>query len=892
MKRLESFESFSLEAKLLTISWEVLRRPSKSYQKDLKSLMQASKNSYRFGPYRLDASQRVLLRDGRPVSLTLKAFDTLVALVQKQGHIVEKDDLMKQVWPDACVEDSNLTQNIFTLRRVLGETAEGSKYIETVPRRGYRFVAPVNEVLEISPTPAKAAEGYQAVGQFSDVPSSQTTRFLAVLPFINASNDGDTEYLSDGITESIINSLAQLPLLRVMSRSTVFRYKSTELDAQRIGRELGVDAVLVGRVHSYDQRLVIGAELVDVANGWQLWGESYDRGSGAIFEVQDEIARQISAALRLKLSGEEERRLAKRHTRSTEAYQFYLKGRFYWSKYTEEGLELAIAHFRQAINLDPNYALAYAGIVDCYLRLATNYIPPADALPSISGLRAREKDEAIPEAQPSPGMFKMRQEWDRKAAERESERAIELKSTYPAAHQWHAVYLFSAALYREATNETDCEHQVGDDGTTHLADAQVPSESRGADLTLAEEVQVFCTVAREQIEAGNFEAACVVLQRWWTIGEWPKVEGLEPHSSADLLFTTGSLAGWIASSRQVPKGQKHAEALLNGSIALFEQLGLKKRSAEARIELGYCYYREGLFDLARSTLKAALQVLPSEETELRSMGLIRLAVIECDAGRLHDSLERLTEVAEIVELVGPWVTGRYHLELATTLKDLGIAETREVFFDRALAHYQEALYEFEAIGNHRLAAIAENNYGFLFLALKRLDEAETHLVRARTLFEGFADKVREAQVDETLAQLHIAAERLDLAEQAIMRAIQPLQIGGEEALLAEALTTQGVILCRLRRHREAKRVLERANRVAESCGDREGAGRALLILIEELPEELDSNERLEFGSRLGRLLGDSQKASILTRLERSLAILAANPNQNERDVLGDDESHF
>ncbi len=510
--------------------------------------MQASKSSYHFGPYRLDASQRVLLRDGKPVSLTLKAFDTLIALVQKQGQVVEKDDLMKQVWPDACVEDSNLTQNIFTLRKVLGETAEGLKYIETVPRRGYRFVAPVDEVLEISSTLAKTTASYQAVGHASDLPGTRTTRFLAVLPFVNVSNDADTEYLSDGITETIINSLAQVPLLRVMSRSTVFRYKGGELDAQRIGRELGVDAVLVGRVHSYDQKLVIGAELVDVANGWQLWGETYDRGSGAIFEVQDEIARQISGALRLRLSGEEERRLAKRHTRSTEAYRFYLKGRFHWSKYTKEGLEQAIEHFRQAIDLDSNYALAYAGIVDCYLRLATNYIPPADVLPKMRHLQTREKDNAIPEAQPFPGVFKMRQEWDRKAAERESKRAIELKSTYPAAHQWHAAYLFSAALYREAVGETDDECQVGDDGSTRMVDAQVPT-SLGADLTPAEEVQVFCTVAREQIEAGNFEAACVVLQRWWTIGEWPMVNGLEPHSSADLLFTTGALAGWLASSQ-------------------------------------------------------------------------------------------------------------------------------------------------------------------------------------------------------------------------------------------------------------------------------------------------------------------------------------------------------
>ncbi|MBA3515107.1 MAG: winged helix-turn-helix domain-containing protein, partial [Pyrinomonadaceae bacterium] len=726
--------------------------------------MQATKSSYHFGPYRLDASQRVLLRDGKPVSLTLKAFDTLIALVQKQGHVVEKDDLMKQVWPDACVEDSNLTQNIFTLRKVLGETAEGSKYIETVPRRGYRFVAPVDEVLEVSSTLAKSTESYQALSETTDLPGTRTTRFLAVLPFINVSNDADTEYLSDGITESIINGLAQLPLLRVMSRSTVFRYKNSGLDAQRIGRELGVDAVLLGRVHSFDQRLVIGAELVDVANGWQLWGESYDRGSGAIFEVQDEIARQISAALRLRLSGEEERRLAKRHTRSIEAYQFYLKGRFHWSKYTKEGLEQAIGHFRRALDLDPNYVLAYAGIVDCYLRLATNYIPPAEALPRIGGVRAREKDDAIPEAQPFPGMFKMRQEWDRKAAERESKRAIELKSTYPAAHQWHAAYLFSAALYREARHETERAHPIGNDEPDSVANAHLSSETRWADLPPAEEVQVFCTVAREQIEAGNFEAACVVLQQWWTIGEWPKVQGLETHSSADLLFTTGALAGWVASSRQVPKGQKHAEALLNGSIALFEQLGLKTRAAEGRIELAYCYYREGLFDLARSTLQMALEGLPKEEPEVRSIGLIRLAVVECDAGHLKAAHELLSKVAEIGEVVGPWVTGRYHLELATTLKDLGVAETLPAFFDLALGHYQQALYEFEAIGNHRLAAVVENNQGYLLLVLDRLDEAQSHLIRARGRFESFADKARSAQVDETLAQLHLAAERPDVAE--------------------------------------------------------------------------------------------------------------------------------
>jgi len=208
------------------------------------------------------------------------------------------------------------------------------------------------------------------------------------------------------------------------------------------------------------------------------------------------------------------------------------------------------------------------------------------------------------------------------------------------------------------------------------------------------------------------------------------------------------------------------------------------------------------------------------------------------------------------------------LELATVLKNLAIAEARDDFFERALGHYQEALYQFEAIGNHRLKAIVENNHGNLLLSLKRLCEAEERLVLARKLFAGLDDKVRLAQVDETLAQLHVAASKFDLAEQAILRAVESLGKGGEEALLAEALTTHGVILCRLGRHREAKRVLERSNRMAESCGDREGAGRALLILIEEMCEDLDDGERLELANRLDMLLSHSQQRLTVERLRK------------------------
>ena len=833
--------------------------------------MEGRNSSYYFGPYRLNGREGVLSRDGKPVSLTPKAFETLWVLVRNCGHLVEKDVLMTEVWPETAVEEANLTQNIFTLRRILGETAEGPKYIETVPRRGYRFVATVKQVSETSLTIPESPETDQVDRHASDVQA----RFLAVLPFVNASADAEMEYLSDGITEGIINSLAQLPLLRVMSRSTVFRYKGRNLDAQRIGRELGVDAVLVGRVLSQERRLVVSAELVDVVNGWQLWGENYDRWSTAIFEVQDEIAKHISAALRLKLTGEEERRLTKRDTKNAEAYQAYLQGRYYWGKYTRKGLEEAISHFRQAIELDPNYSLAYAGVVDCYLRLATNYIPAGDA--SLKPGTARRAPELDAPLSPPSEKVKIRQEWDRKAAQRELKRAIELKSRYPAPHQWYAAYLFAIALGAEARSEmtvaTDLNPSVQNEESL-FSNSKLRARFPLASTTVSEEVQVFCTIAREQIEAGNYEAGCIVLRRWWTFGEWPRLEGLGPHSAADLLFTAGALAGWVASTRQVPKGQKHSEALLNGAIGIFEQLGSKSQSAEGRIELASCYYREGLFDLGRSTLLSALGTLSDEDRELRSVGLIRLASLERHAGRLHDSLARLNEAAETAEFAGPWATGRYHQELATTFKELGIAERNVDYFERALENFREALYEFEAIGNHRHCAAVENNYGYLLLTRKQLDEAGPHLMRARELFDGFADKVRCGQVDETLAHFHVAAERLDLAQEAILRSVESLEKGGEDALLAEALTTQGVVLCRLGNHREAKRVLDRANRVAESCGDNEGAGRALMIVIEEMCDQLDDDERVELASRLEQLLTNSQKASTLERLQICLERIA------------------
>ncbi len=412
---------------------------------------------------------------------------------------------------------------------------------------------------------------------------------------------------------------------------------------------------------------------------------------------------------------------------------------------------------------------------------------------------------------------------------------------------------------------------------------ELKTQNQSSSLTASEQVKACCTIAREKIEAGDYDEGCAALQRWWTVGEWPKHSGLEERAAAELLFTAGVLSGLVGSIKQMFGGQKPAESLLNGAITLFERLGENTRVAEARVELASCYYRQGLFDLARATLRSSLQDLSEREQELRSIGLIRLAVVESHTGRLHDALDLLNEAAPFVETSGAWTQGFFHLEFAIALKDLGISESRSSYFERALAHYSEALSHFEQIGNRRYTAIVENNHGYLLLTLKKLNEAQVHLDRARRLFDEFGDSVRRAQVDETLAQFYIASDQYSLAERSVRLAVETLETSGEEALLAEALTTHGLVLCKLERRHEAKPILERARRVAERCGDDEGAGKPLLILIEEMCEQLGDDERREIGSQASQLLAHSQQAATRERLKKCLERIASAHAEHEHE---------
>ncbi len=330
--------------------------------------------------------------------------------------------------------------------------------------------------------------------------SGKPIESLAVLPLVNAGGDPDAEYLSDGITDTIINKLSQIPKLRVMARSTVFTYKGKENDPRKVGKELGVGAVLVGNLIRRGDSLIIGMELVSVEDGRQLWGEQYNRRQGDILAVQQDISRAVTNGLRLKLSGEESRRVAKDYTENTEAYQLYLMGRYFWGKFNEDGLKKSIDYFNQAIVIDRNYALAYAGLASAYnVQGALGIVPPAETWPKAkwAAEKAVELDDKLAKSHQVLGTVKLMYEWDWSGAERELTRAIELN---PADGEPHNLY----AYYYEAKGDLD----------------KGLSEMRRAQELAPLSAVINADVASGLYYQGNYEEA---------INAWRKAEEINPH---------------------------------------------------------------------------------------------------------------------------------------------------------------------------------------------------------------------------------------------------------------------------------------------------------------------------------------------------------------------------
>lgn len=386
----------------------------------------------------------------------------------------------------------------------------------------------------------------------------------------------------------------------------------------------------------------------------------------------------------------------------------------------------------------------------------------------------------------------------------------------------------------------------------------------GADVLVWER----CRRARNLEERGDYETACAELGHYWpSIGDRPRLEGLSPRVAAELLLCIGTLSGSIGNSQQIAGANQIAQKHLSGSIALFECADESEKAIEAEIELAWCYWRDGRFDLARNGLREAIGRLNGSNNDLRLRALCRLAAVECDARRLRDGLAVADEAAELLICNRDHLLeGKFHNTRATILKNLGDAEQNEAYTRRAVEEYYAAAHYFELAAHKPFLASVENNLGNLYRATGDTVQAAAHLKRARELFVELDDTVRAAWADETLARLLIAEERYAEADILMESAVKTLEASGRLALLAETLITHGVALARLDRKQQARFALERARQAAERCGDSEGAGRATITILEELFDTLSDDDRSEIYTRADQLLSVSQHEGSLQRL--------------------------
>jgi DNA-binding winged helix-turn-helix (wHTH) protein/TolB-like protein/Flp pilus assembly protein TadD len=441
---------------------------------------------YQFGPFHLDTAEQVLTREGKPIALTGKAFQTLLVLIENSGRTVTKDDLLSKVWPDTFVEELTLAQNISTLRKALGDDKSDSKYIQTVQRRGYRFVAPVIRLDESTAQPAINIQAKQdqlhsvdttnVLSRWQESKSSRLplviavvgllvlavaagiylfrsntprvdqaaqVKSIAVLPFKPLTGGDADEALQLGMADALITKLSNIKQIVVRPTSSILRYSNTTQDPVVAGREQMVDSLLEGKVQRSGERIRVTVQLIRVSDGKPMWADTFDETFTNIFAVQDSISQQVAQRLVAQLTGEEQRQLAKRYTDNTEAYQLYLKGRFFWNKLNEDGLKKSIDYYKQAIAVDPNYALAYTGLSVSYnVQGAFGVLPPAQTWTDArwTAEKAVALDDSLAEGHSALGAVKLLYEWDWPAADRELKRALELNPNYAEAHELAGYY--------------------------------------------------------------------------------------------------------------------------------------------------------------------------------------------------------------------------------------------------------------------------------------------------------------------------------------------------------------------------------------------------------------------------------------------------------------------
>lgn len=385
-------------------------------------------------------------------------------------------------------------------------------------------------------------------------------------------------------------------------------------------------------------------------------------------------------------------------------------------------------------------------------------------------------------------------------------------------------------------------------------------------IVLQVEVWERCRRAKLLEELGDYEGACQALGQYWQgVGKRPLLEGHSPLAQAELLLRTGTLSGWIGRVRQIDGAQEAAKDLLTDCSGMFERLGQPEKTAEAQIELAICYWREGGYDEARVTLLEVLSRIDDGEQRLR--GLLNLALVERSSTRYREALRIHTEAAPLFgRSDNHALRGKFHNEFATVLKNLGLAERREDYIDRALVEYSASSFHLEQAGHKRFQAVVENNLGNLFIRLNKFDEAHDHLRRARALFVGLKDKGYLAQVDDTRARAFLGQGENDQAEKAARTSVRSLEDGDQLSLLAESLTTHGVALARLNSYKPAFETLRRAGEIAQRAGDPERGGLAALTIAEELTTYLPFEDLRKYYRQAEALLLNAQDRALIFRL--------------------------
>jgi TolB-like protein/DNA-binding winged helix-turn-helix (wHTH) protein/Tfp pilus assembly protein PilF len=504
--------------------------------------------TYRFGPFEVDVEQRLLSQAGDPVPLTPKAFDTLLVLVERPGKVLEKAELLKLVWPNTFVEENNLTQNISALRKVFGD----ADYIETIPRRGYRFRVKVEDV---SPSEAGAVNfqpdavphpgrrrrsGWlwtglaltAAVGAFYAVEGIRSAGrptyrvdSLVILPFVNLTGNPDDEYFCDGLTEELTNYVAQLDGLRVVARTTAFQFKGKARDIRSIAQQLKVSSVVEGSVRRQGDTLRVTVQLNDAESGYHVWSQAYDRGAGDIFGIQEDISRQVVHNIRPDGGA--------RPTvgvRDREAYRLYLLGRFQRGR--PDSVRKAIALFEQAIEKDAGYAAAYAGLAECYVKLAQQKsMPPVEALAVARKFvdKALALDDNLAEAHTTQAIVQL-MDLNWQGAERQFRRAIALNANDATAHHWFSHYFLamgrpveSLASSRRALDLDPLDLQISGHLIFHYVRArEFPSAIKAGLQTL-------------ELDPNSQLAYLFLTWAYEDIGEWDKAIYASQRSGASKL---------------------------------------------------------------------------------------------------------------------------------------------------------------------------------------------------------------------------------------------------------------------------------------------------------------------------------------------------------------------